>query len=62
MDLLAHIILSCCFGAKNLHSCLIRLSGIRKYGSRKPGGEIGQCASALSKCAEDEICKSQKAT
>ena len=56
MYILAHIILSCSFVSKNWHSCLIRLSGIRKYGSRKPGVEMCQCAGAVSKCAEDEIC------
>ena len=62
MYILAHIILSCSLVSKNWHSCLIRLSGIRKYGSRKPGVEMCQCAGALSKCAEDEMCKSRKAT
>ena len=62
MYILAHIKLPCCFVAKNVHSCLIRLSGIRKYGSRKPGVKMCQCAVALSKCAEDEMCKSRKAT
>ena len=62
MYILAHIILSCSFVSKNWHSCLIRLSGIRKYGSRKPGVEMCQCAGALSKCAEDDICTSRKAT